>query len=71
MKKDDWQKIFKTEQAHKAEIVKDFLADHDIQSVILNKRDSSYNNFGNYEIFVSNSDKEQAQSLINEYVSFR
>jgi hypothetical protein len=71
MTNSDWQKILSTDKSYKAEIVKEFLADHEIQSVILNKRDSSYNNFGNYEIFVPNSDKEKAQSLINEHVSFQ
>lgn len=70
MESNNWQKIYTANQSYQAEIIHSFLEDHGIESVILNKKDSSYNNFGNYEIFVAKSNTETAQTLINEYVSF-
>lgn len=49
----DWQSIFKTEQRYKAEIVKAILEDKGFMPVIVSKKDSSYNNFGQHEIIVA------------------
>ena len=66
----NWAKVKIVNQNHQALIAKEFLSEHEIESVILNKKDSSYNNFGNYEIFVPEIEKERALSLINEFLSF-
>lgn len=70
MQSHNWTKIYTVTQSYQAEIVHSFLIDQEIESVILNKKDSSYNNFGNYELFVADINKEKAQLLINQYVSF-
>jgi hypothetical protein len=64
---DNWQSIYKTEYLSQAQIIESILAEHEIQSVILNKKDSSYNNFGNCEIFVTPSEAKVALDIINEY----
>lgn len=42
---DNWTSVFETDQLYKAELVKDILCNNDIDAVILNQKDSSYNNF--------------------------
>jgi len=46
-----WVCIFTTDRLHMAEIARQILSDHDIQSVIVNKKDSNYL-FGFIEIYV-------------------
>ena len=65
-----WQKVFETENLHRAEIVKDILNDSGITSIILNKKDSSYNNFGLYHVMVSNENVLDSIQLIENEVSF-
>lgn len=64
---DNWKSIYKTKYLTQAQIIESILADHEIKAVVLNKKDSSYNNFGNCEIFVSPSEAALALNIINEY----
>jgi hypothetical protein len=66
-----WTKIYQTQYNHQAVIVKALLADEDILSIIVNKKDSSYNNFGNCEIFVRLEDLTRAEAVINEQINFQ
>ena len=45
-------KLFSTENPNKAEIIKQMLEENDINVVLLNKQDSSYNMFGTIELYV-------------------
>ena len=45
-------------------MVKQALAGHDIDSVILSKQDSSYQNFGEIEVYVHQSDFSNALEVI-------
>ncbi len=64
-----WQTIFKTTNAHQAEIVKAVLQDLDIQSVIVNKKDSSYL-FGQIELRVENENVIKSLKIIEEDINF-
>ena len=66
----EWQKVFETDNPHRAEIVKYVLESTGIGSIILNKKDSSYNNFGFYQVMVSNEDVLKSIKLIENDVSF-
>lgn len=66
-----WQKIYVTEQAYRADIVKAVLEDHGMNPVIINKKDSSYNNFGNHEVHVSSEDVLQALKIIENDIDFK
>jgi membrane protease YdiL (CAAX protease family) len=65
-KKDDWMKVYETDNVSDAEIVKGKLEDNDIDAVILNKKDSSYTTFGPVEVYVKPSDHDAALQLLNE-----
>lgn len=49
----NWTKVFSSQQEYKAEIVKDVLADKQFDPVIVNKKDTAYNIFGEYEVYVA------------------
>ncbi len=62
---DDWKKIYTTQYEHKAGIVKAVLKDHNIESVIVNKKDSAYL-FGDLELFVNQDDVLKAKNIITK-----
>ena len=59
-------KILSTENPNKAEITKQMLEENDVNVVLLNKQDSSYNMFGAIELFVSDNQVDIATALIQE-----
>lgn len=65
-----WIKVFASKREHKIEIVKDILADEEIDSVIMNKKDSAYNIFGNYELHVSAENVVRALRIIENDIRF-
>jgi len=61
----DWIIVFTTGQLYQAEIAKQVLFDNDIESIIINKKDSSYLSFGDIELYVNINDSEKALTLLN------
>lgn len=66
----NWKLIFKTQIAHHAEIVRAILDKNQIENVLLNKQDSSYLNFGNWEVYVSKNKILKAIKIIQDEVVF-
>ncbi len=66
----DWKTVYTTEIEHRAMIVKDVLEKTEISAVILNKRDSSYNNFGNFEVSVNPDHVIKALKIIADEIAF-
>lgn len=64
-----WQKIFTDELLYRAEIVKAVLDDHQIESIIISKKDTSYH-FGAHELLVLPDDVLQAIRIIKEKINF-
>jgi hypothetical protein len=62
----NWITIKSTDQVYQLEILKGLLLQHDITSVVINKQDSSYMNFGEAELKVLESDSEKALQTINQ-----
>ncbi len=54
----------------RAEAVKATLIWHQIGAVIINKMDSSYNDFGEREVYVENENVEQAKRIIEDEIQF-
>ena len=65
-----WIKVFESKKEHKIEIVKDILAEVEIDSVIMNKKDSAYNIFGKYELHVSAENVVRALRIIENDIRF-
>ncbi|MBS1730537.1 MAG: DUF2007 domain-containing protein [Bacteroidetes bacterium] len=61
-----WIKIFATRNYPKANIIKGMLEENNIKTIIFNKQDSSYVNFGDIELYVPAHLKEVALSLIEK-----
>jgi len=61
-----WQKVYTSELLHQAEIVKSRLDESKLNVVLLNKKDSSYNNFGAYEVYVKPDDVMKALKIIED-----
>ncbi|MBE9467011.1 MAG: DUF2007 domain-containing protein [Bacteroidetes bacterium] len=62
----NWVNIFTTNQIYLAEIIKDVLADNDMQAVIFNKQDSAYVTLGDIEIYVKAENVIKAKFLIKK-----
>lgn len=61
----DWVCIFTSSKLQEAEIMKGVLAFNEINSVVVNKQDSSYM-FGEYEIYVNREDVVKAKFVLKE-----
>jgi hypothetical protein len=60
---DNWIVIYSTAQFYEAEIVKSIMAENGIESVIMNKKDSTYG-FGDIDVYVPTSEAFSAKQLI-------
>jgi hypothetical protein len=60
----NWVKVYTTQDAITAEIIKQGLVENDIAAVIMNKKDSSYQNFGLVDVMVNEADLEAADAYI-------
>jgi hypothetical protein len=48
----NWIRIFTSTNYFQAEIVKQMLMEHQIDTVLLNKQDSSHRTFGDIEVYI-------------------
>jgi hypothetical protein len=62
----NWQCIYFSNLLHKIEIVRAILEVHDIKSVTVDKRDSSYIAVGDIELYVPNEDAILAKIIIEQ-----
>jgi Putative prokaryotic signal transducing protein len=65
---ENWVVIFTTDQLYEAELVRNFLYDHGIECVIMNKKDSAYM-FGDIEVYVPTEEAFRAKQLILDFKS--
>jgi hypothetical protein len=64
----DWVLAYTTNKVYQAELLKELLGDHDIDSFIINKQDSSYK-FGSIEVYVRRNNILKAKMLVKEFES--
>ena len=62
----NWVKVYTTENAITAEIIKQALVENDVPAVVLNQQDSSYTTFGLLTILVRPEDMEKAAAYIKD-----
>lgn len=62
-----WVLVYRVGQMYFAELIKQMLADNEIQAVTINKKDSSYMTFGDIEIYVREENRLKARTLIEEF----
>jgi len=67
----NWTKVFSSKAEYKVEIVKDVLADKGFEPVIVNKKDTAYNIFGEYEVYVAPELTVLALRVIENDIKFK
>ena len=66
----NWIKIFTSTNFYQAEIVKQMLIENQIDSVLLNKQDSSHRTFGDIEVYIHKLDFSNAiEAMILNQIS--
>jgi hypothetical protein len=60
----NWVRIFKTFNYYQAEIVKQVLTENEIDTVLLNKQDSSHRTFGDIEVYIHQQDFSSAIEIM-------
>jgi len=63
---ENWEVIYSTNQLYEAEMVKEMMADNEIECVIMNKMDSTYG-FGEIELCVPTEEVLKAKQLIVDF----
>jgi len=64
---ENWKCVYATDQEYKAELVKGFLFNENIEAVIYNKKDSAYVIFGEVKVYVQPEDEHLAVELIKGF----
>ncbi len=59
--------VFTTNKLYEAEMIRQYLADHEITAFTLNKMDSAYL-FGDIEILVARDDVIRSKKLIEDFL---
>ena len=62
----DWVIAYESKKEYLAEIARTVLTDNDIESVIINKKDSTYNSFGDIEIYVNRDNLIRAKQILQK-----
>jgi Putative prokaryotic signal transducing protein len=60
----NWVKIFSSSNYYQSEMVKQALAGNHIESVLLNKQDSSHRTFGDVEVYIHYQDFSNAIEIL-------
>ncbi|HYV93730.1 MAG TPA: DUF2007 domain-containing protein [Chitinophagales bacterium] len=69
MDEHEWIKVFETTKMHRALIVQSILQEHEIESVILNKQDSSYIILGEIHVMVKLEDSIDAMIILEDEIA--
>ena len=62
----DWVIAYESKQEYLAEIARSVLSDNDIESVIINKKDSVFNSLGNIEVYVNRDNLIRAKQILQK-----
>ena len=67
---EDWKKVYSTDNGIRAMLVRGVLEEREIPTVIINKRDSQYNDFGEQEVYVYRKHVLIALKIIKHELQF-
>ncbi len=65
-----WSKVYESKKPYRAEIVKDVLEQNGIQTIIMDRKDSAYNIFGQLEVHVGVEEVLNALKIIEDDIKF-
>ena len=60
----DWTLVYTVNKSYQAELCLELLEENNITGVVINKKDTSYTSFGEYEIYVPADLAERARELL-------
>jgi hypothetical protein len=60
----NWIRIFTSADFYRSEIVKQVLTEHQIETVLINKQDSSHRSFGDIEVYIHQENFSNAIEII-------
>jgi hypothetical protein len=61
-----WVNVFTTDQRHLAEIAKELLSENQIESVLVDKKDSVYITIGEIELYVRDTNVMRAKFILEK-----
>jgi hypothetical protein len=64
---ENWEMVFSSATLYRVEMIKSLLEEENIDSVIINKKDSAYN-FGEIELYVKREDILVTKVIINRFL---
>jgi len=64
----NWQKVYVTSDPFRADLVKSLLETHQVPAIIINKKDTAYNAFGELEVYVNKHDLVAAIKVIENEI---
>ncbi len=62
-----WKEVFLTAHEYKAVMAKDILENEGVKAVIINQQDTAYKSFGNYVVYVEESEEQKALELLKAF----
>ena len=62
----DWTFVYRVSKSYQAELCLELLEENKINGVVINKRDTSFTSFGEYEIYVPEEHSEKAKALLQK-----
>jgi len=60
----DWELVYSLDKSYKAEMAKQLLESDGISVVIINKKDTTYTSFGEFEVYVSKESAVKAREIL-------
>ena len=63
---DNWIKIYTTTDLQQAEIIRAVLINEEIETVMMNKKDTSITAFGEIELYVDEANVDLAMNIIKQ-----
>jgi hypothetical protein len=63
-----WKKIYFSGDQFKVFIARDLLTENGINSVVMNQKDSSYNAFGDVELYIEEQDEKEALLILDQLI---
>jgi hypothetical protein len=61
-----WKEVFLTAHEYKATLAKDLLENEGLEVVVVNQHDTAIKSFGDYVIYVKESNEQKALQLLKE-----
>lgn len=61
-----WKEVFLTAHEYKATMAKDILENAGLKAVVLNQRDTAYQSFGDFVVYVDEKEEQKALELLKE-----